>query len=77
MGANEKFENFEQIQADAVAIGLLPCITRERWAQLQNLSNATVYSMTDRGYLPTIHFGRRVFINLEALRSQCAAKALK
>lgn len=66
---------FEQMQL--ATIGLQPCITRECWADLQNLSRATVYSMCDRGYLPTIHFGRRVFINLEALRSACAAKVLK
>ncbi|OGQ51505.1 MAG: hypothetical protein A3J24_04930 [Deltaproteobacteria bacterium RIFCSPLOWO2_02_FULL_53_8] len=77
MGANDKFENLDQLQLAAVSAGLLPCITRERWAELQNLSHATVYSMCDRGYLPTIHFGRRVFINIEALRAQCAAKVFK
>jgi len=52
------------------------CVTRERFADLTGLSAPTVFGMCDRGYLPTVHFGRRVFVNLEVLRSQCAAKAL-
>jgi hypothetical protein len=69
-------KELEQLQLMAASVALQPCITRERWADVVGLSHATVYSMCDRGYLPTIHFGRRVFVNLEALRSQCAAKVL-
>lgn len=50
--------------------------SREAFAAAVGLTSATVYSMCDRGYLPTVHFGRRVFINLEVLRIQCAAKVL-
>lgn len=40
------------------------------------LTAATVYSMADRGYLPVIRLGgRRVFVNIEALRLQCISKA--
>lgn len=73
MGASD---NLEQLQQASLAAVQLPLLTRERWADLVGLSHATVYSMCDRGYLPTIHFGRRVFINLEALRSMCADKVL-
>lgn len=50
-------------------------LTRERFAELVGLSHKTVYAMCDRGYLPTIHFGRRVFLNMESLRHQCIEKA--
>lgn len=46
-----------------------PLVTREMFAQLTGLTAPTVFSMCDRGYLPTMHLGgRRVFVNLEALR---------
>lgn len=81
MGANEKIENFGQLQTVTVSLpqSINMCLlTRERFADLVGLSHATVYSMCDRGYLPTLHLsgGRRVFVNMEALRAQCAAKAL-
>ena len=50
-------------------------LTRERFAELVGLTHKTVYAMCDRGYLPTIHFGRRVFLNMESLRHQCLEKA--
>ena len=46
----------------------MPMVSREMFAQLTGLTAPTVFSMCDRGYLPTLHFGRRVFVNLEALR---------
>jgi predicted DNA-binding transcriptional regulator AlpA len=52
-----------------------PILSRESFAQQVGLTAPTVYSMCDRGYLPTVHFGRRVFINLEVLRRQCSEKA--
>lgn len=74
MGA---LENFAQVQAAASSIPLsvsVPVMSREAFAAVVGLTPATVYSMCDRGFLPTVHYGRRVFINLEVLRSQCAAK---
>jgi len=71
--------NLEQQQSAAVSLPQsinMPLLSRERFAEIVGLTAATVYSMADRGYLPTVHFGRRVFVNLEALRAQCAAKAL-
>jgi predicted DNA-binding transcriptional regulator AlpA len=52
-----------------------PILTREAFAQQVGLTAPTVYSMCDRGYLPTVHLGRRVFINLEVLRLHCSEKA--
>lgn len=80
MGALDDFPQMQAVQAaSATGLGLavsLPVISREAFAFASGISAATVYSMCDRGYLPTVHFGRRVFINLEVLRSQCAAKEL-
>jgi len=56
----------------------LPVVTREKFALLAGLTSGTVFSMCDRGHLPTLRFGRRVFINLESLRLtalQAAEKA--
>lgn len=52
----------------------IPIMSREAFAAAVGLTPATIFSMTDRGLLPTVHYGRRVFINLEVLRSQCASK---
>lgn len=69
MGA---IDDFAQVQAPATYVPLsMPLLSRERFAEIVGLTAATVYSMCDRGYLPTVHFGRRVFINMEILRQQC------
>jgi len=79
MGALDNFSQIQTSQAVSAAgqalTVALPVISREAFASASGITTATVYSMCDRGYLPTVHFGRRVFINLEVLRSQCAAKA--
>jgi len=72
------FPQFVQVPG-SVATGVplsvsIPVMSRESFAAVVGLTPATVYSMCDRGFLPTVHYGRRVFINLEVLRSQCAAK---
>lgn len=38
----------------------LPLLTRERFADLVGLTHATVFSMCDRGYLPTLHLSGAV-----------------
>lgn len=75
MGALDNIDQLHHAAASAQAMHL-PLLTRERFADLVGLSHPTVFSMCDRGYLPTLHLGRRVFINLDALRAQCAAKVL-
>jgi hypothetical protein len=52
-----------------------PLCTRERWAELTGLSVATVFSGCDRGFWPVVHVGKRVLINLEAVRQAAAKKA--
>lgn len=78
MGAHE---NLDQLQASLSLLPQainMPLLSRERFAEMVGLTAATVYSMADRGYLPTIRLGgRRVFINIEAIRAQCASKVLK
>jgi hypothetical protein len=74
MGA---IENLDQLHQASLAAVQLPLLTRERFADLVGLTHATVFSMCDRGYLPTLHLGgRRVFVNMEALRAMCADKVL-
>lgn len=77
MAANDPLVQLHQSTALSSMPALsIPLVSREKFAELLGVTNATVYSMADRGYLPTIHLGgRRVFINLEALRLQCLAKA--
>lgn len=75
MGASDNLAQIQTAAASAPLSVSVPVLSRDAFASLVGLTPATVYSMCDRGYLPTIHFGRRVFVNLEALRSQCAAKA--
>lgn len=49
--------------------------TREKFADEVGITHKTVYAMCDRGYLPTVRFGRRVFINLVALKQICESAA--
>jgi hypothetical protein len=53
----------------------IPILTREAFAIAVGLTAPTVYSMCDRGYLPICHLGRRVFVNVEAVRVAAAKKA--
>ncbi len=67
-------------QVDLSAVSLaqainMPLLSRERFADLLGISHDTVRAACDRGLWPTIHVGRRVFVNLEAVRAQCLAKA--
>lgn len=49
----------------------LSILTREKFGEQVGLTAKTVYAMCDRGYLPVVRVGRRVFINLVALRKIC------
>ena len=49
----------------------LSILTREKFGEQVGLTAKTVYAMCDRGYLPVVRFGRRVFVNLVALRQIC------
>lgn len=77
---NKTSDNFSAksvSQAFKTDTPILSMLTRERFADLVGLTHKTVYAMCDRGYLPTIHFGRRVFLNVEAIRGQCIDEAQK
>lgn len=50
-------------------------LTREKFWDCTGLSHATVKSMCDRGYLPTLHIGRRVFVNLIAVQKIAETQA--
>lgn len=79
MGDISTLEQLQLAAASTAQLGMalqLPLLTCERFAELIGLSAPTVRSAVDRGYWPTIHVGRRVFINLEALRAMCANKVL-
>jgi hypothetical protein len=73
--ANSLDKVFEPSHGVEAKTALPSLLTRERFAELVGLTHKTVYAMCDRGYLPTIHFGRRVFLNMESLRHQCLEKA--
>lgn len=78
MGAHE---NLEQLQASLSSLPPainMPLLTREKFADLVGISHATCFSACDRGYIPVLRLGgRRVFVNLEAIRAQCLAKVPK
>ena len=52
-----------------------PLVTRERWAQMLGLPVGVVVAQADRGYWPQITVGKRVFINVEAVRVKAAERA--
>ena len=60
-----------QEEADFFNFSRLLLLTREKFAEQVGLTAKTVYAMCDRGYLPVVRLGRRVFINLVALRQVC------
>jgi hypothetical protein len=60
---------------DQIVQALPPLCTREKWAELTGLSVPTVKSGADRGFWPILHVGKRVFINVEAVRLAAIKKA--
>lgn len=53
---------------------VVPLLTRAAFAAAIGLPESVLLAQCGRGYWPQITIGKRVFINLEVLRSQCAAK---
>lgn len=57
-------------------VGLsLPLMTREAFASAIGLPVGVLIAQADRGYWPQITVGKRVFINVEAVRLKAAARA--
>lgn len=53
----------------------VPLATRERWAAAIGLPATVVIAQCERGYWPTVSIGKRVMVNVEAIRIAAAKKA--
>ena len=71
MSASDKFG---QTLAEPPLSGI-PLMTREAFAQAIGLPLNVLASQADKGYWPQIKVGRRVFINVEAVRIRAAEHA--
>lgn len=74
MGALENFSQFPRSEPPFSALVSVPLLTRAAFAAAIGLPETVLVAQCERGYWPQITIGKRVFINLEVLRSQCAAK---
>lgn len=57
------------------ALGFPVVLTRERFAEWVGLPLGVLQAQCDRGYWPQLTIGKRVFINVEALRVRAAEGA--
>ena len=53
----------------------VPIMTREKFSQCIGLDFGVFRNQCDRGYWPLVHVGKRVFVNVEAVRRQMLEKA--
>lgn len=53
----------------------LPLMTREAFASAIGLPVGVLIAQAERGYWPQITIGKRVFINVEAVRLKAAERA--
>lgn len=53
----------------------VPLMTREAFATAVGLPVGVLVAQAERGYWPQITIGRRVFINVEAVRLKAAERA--
>lgn len=64
------------MSANVPVIGpAVPLMTREAFAEAIGLPLGVFIAQTERGYWPLLHVGKRVFINVEAVRIKAAEKA--
>lgn len=54
---------------------LPPLVTRERYATACGLESGVFLAQCERGYWPLVSIGKRVFVNVEAIRIAAAKKA--
>jgi hypothetical protein len=54
---------------------LPPLVTRERYAIACGLESGVFFAQCERGYWPLVSIGKRVFVNVEAIRILAAKKA--
>ncbi|MEY2838538.1 MAG: hypothetical protein RJB60_837 [Pseudomonadota bacterium] len=58
------------------ALPASPLVSRERWAEMLGLPSGVVIAQCERGmWGAPIRIGKRVFVNVEAIRLQCAERA--
>lgn len=64
---------------DVTSFGLggvvAPLMSREAFAAAIGLKPGVVIAQCDRGLWPTVKVGKRVLINVEAVRVKCAERA--
>lgn len=60
---------------DIGSLGVPVLLTRERFAEWVGLPVGVLQAQCERGYWPQLTIGKRVFINVEALRLLAAEKA--
>lgn len=53
----------------------IPLMTRETFAKAVGLPVGVLVAQAERGYWPQITVGKRVFINVEAVRMKAAERA--
>jgi hypothetical protein len=54
---------------------LVPLMTREAWARAIGIPVTVLLAQCERGYWPQITKGKRVFINVEAVRLEAIQRA--
>jgi hypothetical protein len=74
MNRAANMDSTPRFQTDSHAIA--PLMTREAWAQAIGLPAGVVIAQCERGmWGAPIRIGKRVFVNVEAIRLQCAERA--
>lgn len=66
------------LNGDVVAssvVNLVPLMTREAFAAAVGLPVGVLVAQAERGYWPQITVGKRVFINVEAVRLKAVERA--
>ena len=63
------------VQGSAISMLSVPLMTREAFASAIGLPAGVVIAQAERGYWPQITVGKRVFINVEAIRLKAAERA--
>lgn len=67
--------SLDQSYLSSGAAACSPLMTREAFANAIGLPVGVLIAQADRGYWPQMKVGRRVFINVEAVRVLAAARA--
>lgn len=64
-----------QVEGFAQPLAYSPLMTRQAFAQVIGLPVGVLVAQAERGYWPQITIGKRVFINVEAVRMKAAERA--